>query len=82
MDALKDLQSSGLLTLPSPAYIAGAILFGLVGMVAWRHGRKTSRPTPKWLGVALMLYPYAVPQTWLMYLVGTALCGWLWVKWN
>ena len=81
-DALKELQSSGLLTLPSPAYIAGAILFGLVGMVAWRHGRKTGRPAPKWLGVALMLYPYAVPQTWLMYLIGAALCGWLWVKWN
>ncbi|MEP6791581.1 MAG: hypothetical protein ABI907_09435 [Ramlibacter sp.] len=82
MDALKDLQSSGLLVLPSPAYIAGAILFGIVGMVAWRHGRKNTNPTAKWLGLALMLYPYGVPQTWLMYLVGTALCGWLFFKWN
>jgi hypothetical protein len=29
----------------------------------------------KWIGVALMLYPYIVPDTWLMYVVGMALCG-------
>ncbi|MBI2772463.1 MAG: hypothetical protein HYX47_22780 [Burkholderiales bacterium] len=82
MDAIKALESSGLLTMPSPAYIVGAILFGIVGLVAWRHGKKAELPTPKWLGLALMLYPYAVPQTWLMYLVGVVLCAWLALKWN
>ncbi|MEO7641046.1 MAG: hypothetical protein ABIU07_06515 [Ramlibacter sp.] len=80
MESLELLQSLGL-ELPSPAYIAGAIFFGLVGMVAWRHGRKTEQPRPKWLGLALMLYPYVVPQTWLMFSVGTALCVWLAVSW-
>ena len=68
--------------LPTPAYLAGAILFGLVGWAAWRHGRKTQRPAPKWLGLALMLFPYAVPQTWLMVLIGAGLCAWLVVAWN
>jgi hypothetical protein len=81
MDALRQLQSAGF-SLPSPAYLFGALLFGLVGWVAWRHGKRTQRPTPKWLGLALMLYPYAVPQTWAMYLVGAALCGWLVLAWN
>jgi hypothetical protein len=27
------------------------------------------------LGIALMLYPYVVSQTWLMYVVGVALCA-------
>jgi hypothetical protein len=30
------------------------------------------------LGVALMLYPYAVGSTWLLYLVGCALCAAIW----
>jgi len=72
-DELKALQSLGL-TLPSPAYIAGVLIFGLVGFVAYRRGKKAGRPRTKWLGVALMLYPYLTAPTWLLYLVGAALC--------
>ena len=74
MDELKALQSLGL-ELPSPAYIFGAIVFGLVGLVAFRRGRKLERPRTLWLGVALMLYPYLVSNTWLMYALGVALCA-------
>jgi hypothetical protein len=81
MDPLQLLKSLGL-ALPTPAYLVGSLLFGLVGLVAWRHGRKSERPTPKWLGLGLMLFPYAVPQTWLMFLVGAALCVWLFLSWN
>ncbi len=70
------------LVLPSPAYIVGAVLFGLVGYVAYRRGRKTANRTVTWTGVALMLYPYAIGQTWLLWLVGTALCGWLYLRWE
>ncbi|RZI83609.1 MAG: hypothetical protein EOP38_12080 [Rubrivivax sp.] len=78
MDTLEALQSMGL-ELPTPAYIVGAILFGIVGMVAWWHGKKTARPRTKWLGVALTFYPYAVSSTWLLYAVGLALCVGLWL---
>lgn len=81
MDELKNLQSLGL-ALPSPAYILGAILFGIVGYVAFRRGRKTSTSALTWTGVALMVYPYAVAQTWLLWTIGFALCGWLYAKWN
>lgn len=74
MDTVSQLQSLGL-TLPSPAYIFGAIVFGLIGMVAFWHGKKTKRNTTKWCGVALMFYPYVVSPTWLLYLVGAALCA-------
>ncbi|HEX7383840.1 MAG TPA: hypothetical protein VF291_05975 [Burkholderiaceae bacterium] len=60
--------------LPSPAYLAGAILFGIVGWAAWRYGRKAERPRAKWLGLVLMLYPYAVSRTWLLYAIGAGLC--------
>lgn len=68
--------------LPSLAYIIGAILFGLVGMAAWRHGRRTDRPVVKWSGLALMLYPYAVSETWMLWAIGVILCAWLWTQWN
>jgi len=74
MDNLETLQSMGL-TLPSPAYIVGAVLFGIIGIVAYRYGKRAEKPRSKWLGVALMLYPYAVSQTWLLYEVGVALCA-------
>lgn len=74
MDPANTLQSLGL-GLPSPAYIFGAIAFGIVGFAAWRYGKKAERPRTKWLGVALMFYPYAVSQTWLLYGVGAALCA-------
>ena len=48
----------------------GAVVFGIIGFVAYRYGKKMSLPAPKWIGVALMLYPYAISQTWLMYAMG------------
>jgi hypothetical protein len=60
--------------LPSPAYLLGAIVFGLIGFAAFRHGKKLQRRRTRWLGLALMLYPYAVSMTWLLYAVGASLC--------
>lgn len=81
MDELNPLASSRLV-LPSPAYLAGAILFGILGYVAFRRARRTSNASLTWTGVALMLYPYAVSQTWLLWAVGAGLCAWLYVRWN
>lgn len=74
MNDLAALQTLGL-ELPSPAYIFGAIVFGVIGLIAFRRGRKSGRRRTLWLGVALMFYPYAVSSTWLLYAVGTALCA-------
>ena len=76
-EALRTAQTLGI-TLPSPAYLFGAIVFGIVGLVAWRFGRKRQRPRTLWLGVALMFYPYLVSQTWLLYAIGVALCAGIW----
>lgn len=81
MNELASLASLGF-ELPSPAYIVGAIFFGIVGYVAFRGGRKAARPELTWAGAALMAYPYAVSQTWLLWLLGVVLCAWLYVKWD
>lgn len=76
-DAATQLRMLGL-ELPTPAYMAGAILFGLLGYAAWRYGRRHERRLTTWLGVALMVYPYGVSQTWLLYALGVALCAGIW----
>jgi len=73
MNELQTLESFGL-TLPSPWYIFGSILFGIIGFVVYRYGKKMTLAIPKWIGIALMLYPYVVAETWLLYVCGVALC--------
>lgn len=63
---------------PTPAYIVGAILFGLIGLFAYYYGKRRERRAIKWLGVALMLYPYVVPNTGALYAIGIALSAAAW----
>ena len=67
------------LVLPTPWYIAGAILFGLIGWAVYRRGRQSEQSRLVWMGLTLMLYPYAVSETWVLWAVGvglTALAYW------
>ena len=73
MDAVETLRSTGM-TLPSPGYLVGALVFSFMGIAAYRYGKKVSNPIVRWLGVALMFYPYLISQTWLLYAVGAGLC--------
>jgi hypothetical protein len=80
MDELKTLEALGF-TLPSPAYLIGAIFFSVIGYAAYRYGKKASLQTIKWMGIALMLYPYFISaETWLLYAVGAGLCIGLYVS--
>lgn len=80
-DGLTNLAAIGL-ALPSPAYLVGSVLFGIVGYLAFRRGRQQTRLDMTWTGVGLMIYPYAVAQTWLLWLIGIVVCGWLYLKWD
>jgi hypothetical protein len=55
MDELKNLESLGF-RLPSPAYIACAVVFSIINYAAYRYGRKATLGSPKWIGIALTLY--------------------------
>ena len=74
MNELGALESLGF-SLPTPAYLAGAILFGLIGFAAYRYGKGTERLQVRGIGLALMIYPYFISGTWGLYLVGIALCA-------
>ena len=58
----------------SPAALLGSVLFGAIGLGAFIYGKKMVLWQPMVIGVVLMAYPYFVPQTWLMYTIGCALC--------
>jgi hypothetical protein len=62
-------------SLPSGWYLFGAFVFSIVGFAAFRYGKKTASSNAMLIGVALMLYPYFISATWLLYLVGAALCA-------
>jgi hypothetical protein len=47
MEEIKNLENLGLV-LPSPLYIAGAILFGIVGLMTFRRGRKITSKAMIW----------------------------------
>jgi hypothetical protein len=81
MDSEISLGAMGL-QLPSLAYIAGALLFGMLGWAAFRRGRKMHDPVMTWGGIVLLLYPYVVVQTWLLWAIGVGLSGWLFSRWR
>lgn len=81
MTEFKQIESLGLV-LPTPAYILGAILFGILGWVAFRRGRQRSNTLLITLGICLMLYPYAVSGTWFLWLIGAVLSGLVYAKWD
>jgi hypothetical protein len=65
--------------LPSPADLFASLLFGFVGLAAFRYGKKSGSTNPMLLGIALMIYPWFIAQTWLLYVVGCALCAGLYI---
>ena len=60
--------------MPSAANLFASLFFGLIGLVAFKYGKKSAQLKSMAIGVTLMVYPYFIPQTWLLYLIGCALC--------
>ena len=60
--------------MPTPAELFGLIIFCIVGFAAFRYGKKAALWKPMVIGVVLMVYPYFVSQTWILYTIGGALC--------
>ena len=60
--------------MPTPSSIFAAIFFGAVGMGAFVHGKRSGLAKPMIIGVALMVYPYFVSETWVFFSIGALLC--------
>ena len=53
--------------------IISGIIFGIVGWYAFMHGKKEKKWRPMMIGIALMVYPYFVPNTFFAVAIGIAL---------
>ena len=64
---------------PTPAELFASLLFGIIGLAAFTYGKKSTKWKLMVIGVALMVFPYAVTEIWLLYIIGVALCVALYV---
>jgi hypothetical protein len=55
------------------ALLFWGLLFGSVGMGFFVYGRKQHATLPLVCGIALMVVPYAIANTWLLVAAGIAL---------
>ncbi|MEO7014454.1 MAG: hypothetical protein ABI127_09090 [Dokdonella sp.] len=61
--------------MPSPANLFALIIFSVTGFAVFRWAAKQAYWRSAAIGVALMVYPYFVDRTWLLYAIGLGLCG-------
>ncbi|HEX6634977.1 MAG TPA: hypothetical protein VF038_13485 [Usitatibacter sp.] len=65
--------------LPPAGALFGGLAFGVIGLGAFMYGKKQARFGAMGFGMALMVYPYFVERTWLVWAIGAALCAGLYV---
>lgn len=61
------------------ANLFGGIIFGSIGFAAFIYGKKQASFRPMVLGISLMAYPYFIPNTTAMYVIGILLTAALFV---
>ncbi|MEP6886328.1 MAG: hypothetical protein ABJC66_16390 [Gammaproteobacteria bacterium] len=57
------------------ATLLWGLLFGSIGLGYFIFGKKQRSVVPLICGLALMIYPYFVPNTMLLVGIGVALCA-------
>ena len=55
------------------ANLIGGLIFGIIGWCTFMYGRKAKSAKPMVIGIVLMVYPYFIPNTFLLYAIGVAL---------
>ncbi len=55
------------------ANLIGGVIFGTIGFSAFMYGKKERSVKPLGIGIALMAYPYFVPNTIAVYAIGIIL---------
>ena len=61
------------------ADLIGNVIFSAIGVAAFVYGKKQGSFRPMLIGGALVLYPYAVPNTMYLYIVGATLVAALFI---
>lgn len=67
---------------PDPKTLFLGFFFGVVGLVAFRHGKRESNMVCLLLGIALMVYPYFVSSPLATLAIGVGLTAVIWNIWD
>jgi hypothetical protein len=57
----------------NPYNILAGFIFSTIGFGAFSYGRKLDLWQPRLIGLGLMLYPYFIPNAWLLWGIGVGL---------
>ncbi len=57
----------------STSLLLWGMLFGAIGLGYFTYGRKQRAAAPLLVGIALMVFPYFVPNVYMLVLVGAVL---------
>ncbi|MGA0899720.1 MAG: amino acid transport protein [Luteolibacter sp.] len=63
----------------NPYNLLAGLIFGTIGWGAFIYGRRLELDKPKFIGVALIIYPYLISHHILVWVLGVALVGLIWV---
>lgn len=63
----------------SEATLWWGLLFGSIGLGYVIYGRQQRAAIPMGCGIALMVFPYVVSNSWAMVLIGAALTALPWI---
>jgi len=59
--------------MPDPEILVWALLFGSIGLGYFTYGRRQSQPVARYIGIALMVFPYFVTGVTAVVIVGILL---------
>ena len=62
-----------------PSDLFAMLLFSIIGLLAFRAGKRDAQPMKLVIGMVLMLYPYFVPGSVWLWVVGIALTAALFI---
>jgi hypothetical protein len=65
--------------LPPPSDLLAMLIFSIIGLIAFKVGKREAQPIRLVIGMTLMIYPYFVRGSLWLWLVGLLLTGSLYV---
>ena len=65
--------------MPDPSDLFAMVLFSIIGLLAFKNGKRECQPVKLVIGMVLMLYPYFVPSGLWLWVAGAGLTACLFV---
>ena len=65
--------------MPEPSDLFAMLVFSIIGLLAFKAGKRDAQPAKLVIGMVLMLYPYFVPSGFWLWIAGVGLTALLFV---